>query len=112
MPLVLEVKRDGERVNFTWNFAILSCIYTAAMQEARPETVVNDEYTYGTLPEYKYVDWSMMPIYYMSGCPLLDDNYQVLKEDHTFKVLYNGEDEPELIEFKKGDQIRSWREYK
>lgn len=111
MPLVVEVKRDGERMQLKWGYQILSCVYTAAMIEASPETVINDEYTYGTIPEFMYVDWSYMPIYYMSGCPLLDEGRQVLKEDHTFRIQFEG-DEPELIEFKAGDQFRAWRESK
>lgn len=111
MPLTVEVKRTGERMKFRWSWQLLSCIYTAAMIEAAPETIINDEFTYGTLSEGRYVDWSWSPIYYMTGCPLLEEGRQTLKQDHTFNVTWESGEE-ELIELKKGDEIRAWRSQK
>jgi hypothetical protein len=111
MPLVLEIKRNGERVNPGWDYFALSCVYTAAMKEASPETRINDEFTYGDIPEESWVDWSRCPIYYMAGCPLLEKGRQTLGRDHSFSTL---DDSGKRREFKllKGDELKAYRSSK
>lgn len=109
MPLALRIEREGKTVKTSWDYFVLSCLYTAAMKEASPETVINDEFTYGTLPEPRWVDWSLSPIYYMDGCPLLEKGYQVLEQDHTFETTYE-DGEHRVFELKKGDALVAHRE--
>lgn len=111
MPLVLRIERGGKTVKTGWDYFALSCIYTAAMKEASPETRINDEFTYGTVPDGSWVDWSLYPIYYMDGCPLLEAGYQVLGQDHVFETTYeNGEHR--VFELKRGDKLVAYRESK
>jgi hypothetical protein len=109
MPLNLEVLRKGERVRYRpFDYFVLNAVYTAAMKEADPDATVNDEYTWGTLPEGKVVDWSYLPIYYMGGCPLLEEGRQVLKQGHRF-VKTDEDGKTRKVVFRKGDELHAWR---
>ena len=111
MPLNLEVLRKGERVRYRpFDYFVLSAVYTAAMKEVAPDGYVNDDYTWGTLPEGSVVDWSNLPIYYMEGCPLLEEGRQGLKQAHRFvKTDANGK--TRKVAFRKGDELHAWRSY-
>lgn len=111
MPLVLEIRRDNERLkNVGWDYFALSCVFTAACAEAAPDHEVDDDYTFGTLPESMWVDFSNAPIYYMDLCPLMTRGVQVLENDHTFRTKeQDGSDR--VFELKAGDELRARREF-
>jgi hypothetical protein len=90
---------------------MLNAIYTAAMAEADPEGKVNDDYTWGTLPPGWVVDWSMAPIYYMDGCPLLEEGSQKLKYNHTYTTKRENGTYRRLV-LKQGDVLTAWRSSK
>jgi hypothetical protein len=109
VPLNLEVLRRGERVKYRpFDWFVLNAVYTAAMKEAMPDGTVNDQYTWGSLPEGQVVDWSWLPIYYMDLCPLLAKGRQTLEQDHRFvKTGENGKTRKVVL--KKGDVLHAWR---
>lgn len=110
MPLNTAVLRDGETVKLKWSYFTLSCMLTAAMQEGpNRNRRINQRdpkasITWDDLDDGEWVDWSLAPIYFMDGCPLLEKGEQVLKEDHTFDGGAQG-----AVEFKSGDVLQARR---
>ena len=110
MPLATEIKRDGETLNppWGWDYFTLSCMYTAAVKEAAPETEYQDGKTFGDLPEGIYVDFAWTPIYYLDwDIPLIKKGQQILKQEHRFQRTRDHD-----FVLKPGDVLRAWREYK
>lgn len=104
MPLVVEILRKGKPLKITWDYFALSCMYTAAVKEAAPDTEYQEGKTFGDLPEGKYVDFSMTPIYYLDWpVPLVKKGQQTLKRRHEFA-------EGKLV-LLPGDVLKAWREY-
>ena len=85
----------------------MGAMYTAALKEAAPHIEVNDDLTFGDLMDGQWVDFSNLPLYYMEGCPLLEDGEQILERRHLFK---SGDDREILL--LPGDILRAWREFK
>ena len=102
MPLVIKVVRNNEPLKLTWDFQTLSAIYTACIREQDPEQEYAEGKTFGSIEEGHYVDFSMVPIYYleMPKVPLVARGEQTLLSDHKF----------EWMELKAGDRINAWRE--
>jgi hypothetical protein len=112
VPLNLQVLRNDKPVKFRpFDGFVLNAVYTAAMAEADPDGDVNDDYTWGSLPKGKVVDWTNLPIYYMEGCPLLEEGRQELKENHTFTGKRMDDTNRRVI-LKKGDVLTAWRSSK
>lgn len=110
MPLNIEVWRGDETVTLEWDWITLSCIYTACVQEAEPDREYNDGKTFGDIPEGKYVNFDMIPIYYLDwNTPLVKKGQQTLQFDHTWKWTH--EDEERVIELKAGDVVKAWRSH-
>jgi len=105
MPLMTEVKRDGKVKEYIWDHTMLSCFLTAAMQEEYPDWEFQEGRKIGEIGEYKFVDFSNAPIYYMDiPIPLWEKGEQILLEDHVY-----GDPNERLIEFKAGDKLKMWR---
>src|SRR5262245_13706655 len=107
MPLVTEWKRDGERVKPPggWDWTMLSAFMTAAFKEGSPEMEIKEGLTFDDLAIGEFVDFSMAPIYCMTGCALVEEGKQVLERDHEFRL---GGDR--VAYFKAGDTLQCWRE--
>ena len=102
MPLVTEIIRDKKPLDIMWDYNVLSCMYTAAVKDAAPDIRVNDKLTFGEVPEGRFIDFSMVPIYYLTwDIPLVKKGSQKLKRDYNF---------PGIVELKRGDVLRAWRE--
>ena len=103
MPLNTQILRNGENFNpGGWDFFALSCIFTAAFQEADPDGEYAEGRTWDSIEEPQWVDFSAAPIYAMGGCPLLEVGEQVLEADHKYES-------DRVIELKAGDKLRAWR---
>jgi hypothetical protein len=108
VPLNTEIKRDGKVWNPTggWDYFALSCMYTAACKEAIPEENFNEDTKWGELEDGKYVDFSMIPIYYLDWeVPLVKKGKQTLKQRHYF-----GNDNRNIT-LLPGDTLRAWRSH-
>ena len=117
MPLVTKIVRNGKthKPEGGWDDFSLSCFYTAAYVEAAPDRIINDmdekKLTYGDLVDGQWVDFSMSPIYYMDGCPLVEEGEQKLERAHFFRATYRDGTE-RTLKFNKGDILKAWREHK
>ena len=113
MPLEVEVLRDGEPDNHTWDYFTLSCMYTVAIKETAPDTPVDSSNplikSFADLPEGAWIDFSMTPIYYLDipECPLVTRGKQTLKKRHEFRY-----DDERTVVFEKGDVLHAWRSSK
>jgi hypothetical protein len=118
MPLVVEITRAGERVKPKggWDYPVLSAVYTAALVEASPDLVLaaNGQTMQQVVDDGKYIDMSDAPIYYMTGCPLLEKGHQVLEQNHKFVLSHSVKTgrATRVLHLKKGDVLRAWRESK
>lgn len=112
MPLEVEVLRDGEPRQLSWDYFTLSCMYTVAIKEGAPnhKGLLADDKTFGELKEGEWIDFSMVPIYYLDipGCKLVEKGTQKVKRHHEF---YD-KDGNVVLEFEPGDVFRAWRSYK
>ena len=106
MPLRTQIWRDGEELELRWDYPTLSAMYTAAVVEADPNLEYRDGLKFGDLGTGEYVDFSMVPIYYLNWptVPLVSKGRQTLENDHTFFLP------GEVLELKPGDELRAWRE--
>lgn len=121
MPLEVEILRDGKPRILSWDYFTLSCMYTVAIKEGAPdhEGLLSDGKTFGELEEGEWVDFSMVPIYYLDvpGCKLLEKGSQKVKNRHIFNRMRDSDEdgnpvEPDLLVFEPGDVLRAWRSYK
>lgn len=114
MPLHVQVKRDGETlmVENGWSYFHLSCVFTAAIKDADPTQEFSDIFhgdsqTFADIPDGQWLDFSMVPIYYldMPTVPLVTSGEQTLTEDYKFEGPYLGE----WFELKAGDILIAHR---
>lgn len=106
MPLNTEIVRNGKALEVKWDYAVLSAMYTAAVQEAEPKREYKEGSAFGDLEDGHFVDFSLAPIYYLNWkTPLVSSGKQTLERQHTF-YLYEDQD-PLVLE--PGDILRAYR---
>jgi hypothetical protein len=119
MPLDTQITRNGRTLALRWDYTMLSIMYTCAVAEAEPDREVREGLTFAEcVAEEKYMDWSQMPIYYLSDSfkkvPLITKGRQTLKGDYTFRqhVPAGPDGEPEewrTVKLKAGDVLYASR---
>lgn len=110
MPLNTRIEREGETLKMDggWTWFHLSAMLTAAFKEDSPDMEFNDDgETFGSLDPGYYVDFSIAPVYYLTGARVIERGCQTLREDHTF-FGPNGT----VLELMAGDVLIAYRSSK
>lgn len=124
MPFDTEIRRNGAIVGARWDYRMLSAFMTAAASEACPDEL--DKITEGIWSKQRtitiedqefetYIDFSMVPIYYLDwDLPLLKKGRQVLFDDHTYYFMGEKDDNSDkrTFRFLAGDELRARRTFK